>query len=328
MNDFDVITLGEALVDLVPRSRSVPWLFEARPGGAPANVAVGLARLGHRVAHVGRVGADFLGSYVLGAVTDAGVSTQWLQVDPVRPTTVAIVSPRPADESERFVMYRTGGAETALTPDDLPVAAIRKARVLHVGTLSMTTEPSRGATEAAVLVARSCGGVVSVDVNLRPRAWPSLEDMRDAATQLVSSASIIKLSAEELVMLELDPASLVGMYGCLVLVTDGGREATAYGYFGAVSETPPEVEVVDPTGAGDAFVAGFLHSYLNEPTASRAVPAARLPVDVIRKALHVAVKAGSLALGRRGAVEGLPYPEELSAPTVDASVRDLGGWRP
>jgi fructokinase len=323
----EIVAIGEALVDFIPDEAAGEWRYTARPGGAPANVAVGLARLGRRVAFVGRVGADPLGSLVVDALEAAGVDVRWVQRDRRRATTVAVVMP--ATESHtRFLIYRTGAADAALRRSEVPLGAVRGARLVHAGTLSLAAPASRRATLAAVDAARAAGVAVSVDVNLRPVAWRDPGRMSEAARELLARADIAKLTHEELGALGLTPADVLERGPVVVLVTDGEYGAAAHTREGSVSRPALRVPVVDPTGAGDAFMGTFLHVVLEsaeglekagEPrrrTAGSGGPAMSrvrgIPMAVVEEALDAAIWAGAFAVQRVGAMQSLPTAEDIA----------------
>ena len=267
MAEMRVITIGEALIDLVRVADSSGKkggspLFEANPGGAPANVAVGLARLGVPSGFIGRVGNDLFGRLIRDIMSQAGVNTDGLRIDPNKPTTLAVVGLGEGGERE-FLFYRNGTADVALDVGDVSVDYLRRGQVLHFGTVSLATASSRHATLAAVHLARELGLVISLDVNLRQSLWPGLEEARAAVMSAVRLAHVVKASREEVEFLtgqkHPEPASEMLMEGgpggpVLVLVTlgaSGSYYRTAGGHFGPVPGM--SVETVDTTGAGDAF---------------------------------------------------------------------------
>ncbi len=304
-----VVTLGEALVDLVPVG-DTEWTFIARPGGAPANVAVALARLGTSVAFIGRVGRDALGRLVARALGDAGVDLRALQIDEVRHTPLAIVVPA-ARDLDRFLIYRSETADGALELSAEASALVATARVLHLGTISLASERSRAATHAAVETARSHGAIVSLDMNLRPSAWEAPDRMLAEARALLPAAHIVKLTLDELRALSLDTETLLQTGARVVLVTEGAVGATAFTRDGAIRVSAPDVHVVDTTGAGDAFDAAFLHFVL-----STTDPFGR----GVESGLRAAVHAGALAVQTTGAMESLPTLDDLAAALRGATV--------
>ena len=314
-SDPEVITLGETLVDLFLVGLNEHWGVEPRTGGAPGNVASGLAELGHDVASVSRIGADPMGALAVASLRLAGVNTRWIQYDNVRPTTLAVVSP--PDSHGGFTIYLQGSASAHISETDLPFPQIAAARVLHVGSLSMASPISRSATRTAIAYARASGALISLDVNLRPSCWPSAIPMVRAAVELIEFADVVKLTADEASILGHRGGSALHSGTRVVLTTDGGREAhlTVAGH--TVTRTPPHVDVVDPTGAGDAFLAMFLHRLLTDVPRGTALQ--DVPNDFWADALATSVGAGSAAVQRTGASRLLP-----SLASVLAVLDELG----
>jgi fructokinase len=315
----EIVALGETLVDFIPEAEPGTGHYVARPGGAPANVAVGLARLGRRAAFVGRVGIDSLGTLLVASMDAFGVDTAWIQRDKRRPTTVAVVMP-PTDSLVRFLIYGSGTAASALAADEVPLDAIRSARFLHVGTLSMVDPTARRATRLAVETALDAAVPVSLDVNLRASAWPSREAMRRATLEMLERASIVKATPEELAEVGRSADQLTRTGTRILLVTDGERGASVHTSAGTIHLPAPAVPVVDPTGAGDAFMAAFLDGLLTH--AGETVPDAGCwlsdpPPDVLGSVLGRAIRAGAFAVGRVGAMESLPTRQDLdTAPSA------------
>jgi fructokinase len=309
MTEPEVVTLGEALVDLVPAGEAA-WTFIARPGGAPANVAVALARLGSSVAFIGRVGRDPLGHLVAQALAGAGVDLRALQVDEARHTPVAFVL-QTASDLDRFLIYRSETADGALEFNAEAAALVAKARVLHLGTTSLASERSRAATYAALEAARGHDVIVSLDANLRPSAWDAHDHLFAEARSLLPAAHIVKLTLDELRALELTAETILQAGARVVLITEGAAGATASTQAGTIRVPAPDVPLVDATGAGDAFDAAFLHFVL-----SRADPFG----SDIEEGLRAAVYAGALAVQMAGAMESLPTLDELAAALARADM--------
>lgn len=295
------VTVGELLVDFVPRARS-PWVFDARPGGAPANVAAALAQHGRRVGLVTSVGLDALGNYARDALARAGVDLSLVQQDTHRPTPVTVIQPE-ASDGERYVLYRRGATDGALSLDELATNAIASAHILHVGTLSLSTPKSREATLAAIEIAHGHGRVVSVDLNLRRPAWPSTESMVEAACDVAQAADVVKLTRDELRLLEAATGRLPTRKDTIVLVTDAGEPAVLMGRGVQLEIQPPPAAVVDVSGAGDAFMAGFLHGVLPDAQHPNSV---RFDRRSLERALAFAVRCGSAAVESVGAMSTEP----------------------
>ncbi len=306
-NAVDVVCLGEALIDLVAEGHEVPLSdaerFVRAAGGAPANVAVGAARLGASAGFVGKVGADPFGDHLVATLAGAGVDTSHMLQDPGHRTGLAFVSLLAGGERE-FLFYRHPSADQQLQPSELDEAYLANAKVLHFGTLSLAEEPAREATLRAVHVAGAAGVLRSLDVNLRQGAWPTIAAARRAALAAVALAEVVKVSEEELEFLtggtDHKAAAKLLHDALELLVVTRGRAGVAYYLHGASGEVPGfEVAAVDTTGAGDAFVAGMLTGLLE-------TPAALTDPLALESVLRRANACGAIATTRMGAIPALP----------------------
>ena len=313
---MDIITLGELLIDLTQTGvEDGVRRYAAFPGGAPANVAVAAARLGAKAGFIGKVGADAFGGDLRLMLSRENVDTAGLYETKEAPTTMAVVS---VDESgERsFSFYRSPGADTLLTADEV-LDALKAVRtpccMLHVGSLSLTDEPSRGAAMAALRFAGTAGWLVSYDPNYRPSLWASEAEAVKRMTEPMPFVDILKVSDEEMFLLtgtrDLRMGSLeLGSLGPkLVLVTLGSRGA--YYRFGirtgAVEGVP--VEVADTNGAGDSFLGALLARLArrgNEPLKD-------LSQAELEEAVSYANCAAALTCSRPGAIPAMPTSGEL-----------------
>ena len=268
-------------------------------GGAESNVAVGVARLGGEATWLGRVGPDATGAVIAARLTEAGVRTLAVTDEAF---TGLMVRHRRSGEFTHVDYHRAGSAGSRLTPADVPVAEVTAASILHVtGITPALSETARAAVFHAVETARAAGVPVSVDVNYRGKLW-SRFDAAPVLRDLVSRADVVFASPEEAALF-VDPDDVLGGLAGLgpteVVVKDGGRgcDALIAGERHTVAALP--VTVIDPVGAGDAFVAG----YLTERMAG-AAPAARLAT---------AIAAGAFAVTVPGDCEGAPTRAELAA---------------
>ena len=268
----EVITFGETMAAL--RSAGPLRLggsLALSVAGAESNVAIGLARLGHRVAWAGRVGDDEPGALVLRTLRAENVEVGSVVVDPGRPTGLILFERRLGDVT-RVQYYRSGSAGSGLDVADLPVLVPATApAVLHItGITPALSATAARATRAGAERAREAGRLVSFDVNYRARLWSAAEASA-ALRPLAELAGIIFGSAQELALLTGDPASsaaaaadmLLGRGAQAVVVKRGAQGATAYTPGGASSIPAHPVRVVDVVGAGDAFVAGYLSGFLD-----------------------------------------------------------------
>ncbi|WP_405623852.1 sugar kinase [Streptomyces sp. NBC_00076] len=273
--------------------------------GAESNVAIGLARLGHRVQWAGRVGADELGALVLRTLRAEGVGTDHAGTDDTgRPTGLLLTEPR-LGTLTRVSYYRAGSAGSAVSPADVLPALASGARVLHLTGITPALSPAAAeATLAAATTAREAGITVCLDVNYRSRLW-STDRARTALRPLLDHTDLLIASEDELPLaLERSGAGeSEAVHDILaagvdeVVVKRGARGATTFTADGATDSAARQVDAVDLVGAGDAFVAGYLSGLLDGSD--------------VRARLHRAVTTAAFAVATRGDWEGLPTQDEL-----------------
>ncbi|MEO0560742.1 MAG: PfkB family carbohydrate kinase [Chloroflexota bacterium] len=307
-----VVCMGELLIDFVANESGVTVGeasgFEKKPGGAPANVAVAVARLGMSAGFMGQVGTDPFGDYLIGVLQDENVDTSALTQTSEARTMLAFVSL--AAEGERsFMFYRHPSADMLMTADSMRLDVLDEATAFHFGSITMISEPAKSATLAAAKAARDKGLFVSYDPNLRRALWPSDEAAREGMLAGFAYADIVKVSEEELEFLGGDVEALMTDQTKLIVVTAGAMGATAYLRDGSlVGVTGYSVTPVDTTGAGDAFVAGLLVGIL-ENTEDEAY----LDKTVLQDLLMFANACGAQATTGRGAIPSLPTREQVEA---------------
>jgi fructokinase len=268
-----VVVAGETLVDFLP-DRPGPLAdvesFDRRAGGAPANVAVALARLDEPPTFWSRVGDDAFGDFLVETLREAGLDTGYVERDPTAKTSLAFVG-HDSDGERRFSFYRDGTADTRMEPGGLPDAALADVAWVHVGGVTLADEPARSATLDLMRRARDAGAVVSFDPNARPELWT---DANFAATagEALELADVVKATPEDLAALGWtgDPTALAervldaGPHTALLTLGGAGAVAVADAD-SPFADGPTEtshggyaVDVVDTTGAGDAFTAGAI----------------------------------------------------------------------
>ena len=312
---FSVSALGELLIDFTDAGTSAGGqrLFERNPGGAPANVLVALERLGHKTAFLGKVGQDMHGEFLRATLEEQGIDTTGLVTDPDAFTTLAFVALAPNGERE-FSFARKPGADTRITADELARDVIAISRVFHVGSLSLTDEPARSATLAALACAREAGCVLSYDPNYRANLWPSVEAAMDQMRSVVPQMDLMKLSDEECELLtgEKDPeaaaASLLERGPKVVAVTLGAGGAYVRCAEGGAEVAGFPADAVDATGAGDSFWGGFLAAFCE----SGKTPAEVTLADAVSFA-RLGNAVASLCVRKRGAIPAMPTREEAEA---------------
>ncbi len=310
----EAITLGELLVDFVSIDKDVSLAglpsFAGAAGGAPANVAVGLARLGVSAGFVGKIGGDPFGEFLRRVLDGEGVDTGSLRIAPGARTTLAFVATR-SDGQKDICFYRNPGADMLLTADEINRDYLQSARLFHFGSVSLSRSPAREATMHGAMVARDAGLIVSYDPNWRPSLWDDELDAKGHLWEAMPLADVVHCAEEEWEFvtgtsdLETGAHAILSAGPKLVVVTLGERGC----YYdngdsrGAVAGF--RVEVVDPLGAGDAFVAAMLSQLMYAPR-GEALPDARL-----REIMRYANAAGALTCTRRGVIPSLPSAGQL-----------------
>ena len=306
-----VVCFGEALIDRLGPPGGDPAVdrpVDNRLGGAPANVACGLARMGTPVAFAGRLGQDAIGEAFASLFAERGVDTTLLQRDAVRPSRIVLV--RRSLEGERQFQGFAGDEGAGFADQALEPAALPQARWLLIGTLPLATPTSAEALLSALRQARSQGMAVALDVNWRPTFWDPLADpvagpsvaAKTAIRPLLQQAALIKLAREEALWFfnTDDPGAIQQALPQRpdVVITDGAEPVRWQ--LGAdsgqqVAFQPPVV--VDTTGAGDAFTAGLLHRW-----------------DVVpQERIRFAAACGALVCGGAGGIDPQPTQAQVEA---------------
>jgi fructokinase len=310
---FDIVSLGELLVDFTEcgRSPSGMRLFEQNAGGAVTNLLCAAANCGAKTAYIGKVGNDMQGQFLKASLEEAGVDTQGLRMDDGVFTTLAFVALGPSGERE-FSFARKPGADTCLREDELETTLLSHTRIFHIGSLSMTNEPSRSATLKAISLAKKAGALISYDPNYRASLWKNQAEAEAMMQSLIPSADFMKISDEEAYLLTgiADPveasARLAALGVTVVAVTLGGKGALVR--YGTESRFVPgfQAKVVDTTGAGDSFFGGFLFRFL-----SSVHTLSNLTVDAVMDMAAFGNATASLCVEKHGGIPAMPTLEQI-----------------
>lgn len=303
------MSFGEMLIDFVPTVSGVslaeaPGFLKA-PGGAPANVAIAVARLGGNSAFVGKVGDDEFGRMLAGILTENGVTDKGVLFDTGARTALAFVTLR-SDGEREFMFYRNPSADMLLREDELNLELIRKAKVFHYGSISLIVEPCRTAHLKAMKEAKAAGALLSYDPNLRLPLWPSAEKAREQIMSIWDQADVIKVSDNELEFLtesdKIDDATAMSLWHPnlkLLLVTLGDHGCRYYtkNFKGSVEAF--KVKTIDTTGAGDSFVGALLNNVVDDHSIIEDEPR-------LRGVLKFANACGAITTTKKGAIPALP----------------------
>lgn len=310
------LCIGELLIDFVSTTPDVTLAeapgFVKAPGGAPANVAVGLAKLGMDAGFIGKVGTDAFGDFLRETLQQNGVNTDYLIAGEGSRTTLAFVATR-SDGMKDITFYRHPGADIQLSPNEINIDYVQSAELLHYGSVSLSHSPSREATLHAIQSARAGGARLSYDPNLRLMLWESASDAKRWIWEVMPYADVVKISEEEWEFVTGDADSeqsikrILGLGVKLLVVTLGERGCYYTNGFAEGFVDGFIVDVVDTLGAGDAFVAAMLTQLRQYMDLTALVKSQLDPI------MRYANAAGALATQKVGVIPALPTPAEIES---------------
>ena len=310
---IDVVALGELLIDFAAKStdkKGYPTMV-ANPGGAPGNFLAALNAYGRKTAFLGKVGNDAFGHLLLGTLEEAGIETKGIVVDGSVFTTLAFVTLDERGERS-FSFARKPGADTRLCWEEVDTSLIDEAKVFHFGTLSLTDEPARTATQKSVAYAKAKGKLICCDPNLRPPLWPDTESAREQMLWSLRQADVVKISDNEVDFLwSCGPGEgadrLLKEYGVSLAMVTLGPEGCLLKTAAASFRAPaPKVHPVDTTGAGDIFGGSALARLLELEK-----PIAALTEEDLAYIGRYAVTAASLSTEHPGGIPSIPDRETV-----------------
>lgn len=309
---YDVVAMGELLIDFAMNGQSEQGnnCFEACPGGAPCNVLAMLGKLGRKTAFLGKVGEDQFGKLLKETIEEVGVDTTGLRMDQEIPTTLAFVHTFP-DGDRDFSFYRKPGADMMLREEEVDYDVIRQAKIFHFGTLSMTDEPVRSATKKALEVAKEAGCLISLDPNLRPPLWKSLDEAKRMMEYGFRYCDILKISDNEIQFVSGKEDYDEGIrylqetyHIPLIFLTMGKDGSRAYYKGMCVEKTGYRVDTVETTGAGDTFCGSALNGVLERGIDN-------LTEKDLTEILDFANAAAAIVTTKKGAIRSMPEQEEV-----------------
>ena len=309
-----VTSFGELLIDMVSPAPDAALgeatQFLKAPGGAPANVAVGVMRLGIQAAFVGAVGDDPFGHFLRDTVGREGVDVAGVKLSKNR-TTIAFVATK-SDGSKDIAFYRNPGADADFGVRDLP--DLHATSIFHCGSVSLSLEPCRSAQFEAARRVQANGGIVSFDPNWRPSLWDDFDLAHEQIWKMMELADVVKVADEEWKFVTGTDSFEVGAHkireaGPRLVLQTRGPNGAAWEFEGGVGQVPGlVVEAIDTLGAGDAFVAGFLAEIARGGSLE-----AILEKNELDAMLRFANACGALTTQKAGAIPALPTREEVEA---------------
>ena len=309
----DVVALGELLIDFAAKSTDAAGYptMAANPGGAPGNFLAALNAYGKKTAFLGKVGQDAFGRLLLSTLEQAGIETKGIVTDSSVFTTLAFVT---FDEhgDRSFSFARKPGADTQLRWEEIDTRLIDDAKVFHFGTLSLTDEPARTATQKAVAYAKSKGKLVSCDPNLRLPLWPDEDAAKEQILWSLRQADVVKISDNEVEFLwgctpEAGAEKLLEEFGVsLAMVTLGPDGCLLKTKHAAYRAHCPKVHPIDTTGAGDIFGGSAMARLLE-----LAKPPRELTADDLAYIGTFAATAASLSTEHSGGIPSIPNKDAV-----------------
>lgn len=313
MKKYDVTALGELLIDFTENGLSERgnYLMEANPGGAPCNVLAMLSKLGKKTAFIGKVGNDFLGLHLKSVVEEVGIDTQNLMLDDKIHTTLAFVHTHKDGERD-FSFYRDPGADMNLSAEEINEELIAQSKIFHFGSLSLTHDRVKKATEKAVETAKANNCIISFDPNLREPLWESLDMAHERIAYGLSKCDILKISDNEIQWFtgkeDFDDgiAALRKQYDIPMILLSLGKNGSRAYYKDLCAEAIAfdNIMPIEKTGAGDTFCACCLNYVLEHGLDD-------LDEHDLTELLTFANAAAALITTRKGALKVMPEIDEI-----------------
>lgn len=308
---FDIVAVGELLIDFTPVKNEQGAFFKENPGGAPCNMLTMAQKLGSRTAFIGKVGKDQFGIHLGNVLKAQNIDVSGLVYSEEYNTTLAFVH---LDETgdRSFSFYRKGCADVMLEKSEVDYALLDKIRALHFGSLSFTNEPSRSTVLDMVRYAKEGGKLITYDPNYRPALWSSETSAVEGMRLGLEYADIIKVSEEEALLLtgkaDIQEAaqSLYGEGIKLVCVTLGEKGSYYCHKNGQGTVKGYKSKVVDTTGAGDAFFGAAVHQILQ-----RNCGVDQLTVKDLEEIFSFSNAAASLCIENLGGIPSIPSKEDV-----------------
>ncbi|MFS0638656.1 carbohydrate kinase [Mesobacillus foraminis] len=311
-------SIGEVLIDFIPLQKGVPLKdvlsFERAPGGAPANVAAAAAKFGGESSIITKLGKDAFGDFLVEQLKNAGVKTDKILRTAEANTGLAFVSLKEDGERD-FSFYRKPSADLLFKDSEIHPEWFVKGDVLHFCSVDLVESPMKFAHKKAIDAMKKNGGLISFDPNVRLPLWESKEQCRTAILEFLPEAHLIKVSDEELEFITGIKDAEAAIHSLFrgdvraVVYTKGAQGADLYVKGSKFTSKGYSVQVQDTTGAGDAFIGGFLYKLLM----AEAVPEniEEILSQNYREILSFANASGALTTKGKGAISALPTKEQV-----------------
>ncbi|MBD2700893.1 sugar kinase [Spirosoma sp. BT702] len=269
---YALLSVGELLADFIGHHVSTSLLdtqdFRRYQGGSPANMATNMARLGHQCALIACVGHDSIGRYLTREIAESGVDTQYITADLLEPTTIVVVSR--TSTTPDFVAYRH--ADSLIDPEQLPDSLLAKTQLFHTTCFALSRQPAQNTIVEAAQRAKALGCQVTIDANYAPSIWPDRDEAWRVLRGYLAAGAMVKISLDDVERLYGKPQETKQVLadfhqmGATIICLTLGSEGSLVSYDGGAKQSRipgKKIDVVDVTGAGDAYWAGFLTAYLD-----------------------------------------------------------------
>ena len=313
-----IVCFGEALIDFLNAGQQQDGAlmlnqFTQYPGGAPANAAVAIAKLGGNARFVGQVGRDNFGDFLINSLKLYHVDTRFtLQHETAKTALAFVFLDKNGDRS--FLFHRVNSADMLLESSQIQDCWFEGAGIFHFCSNTLTETPIAEVTRLAIQKAKAQGAIISFDVNLRHTLWPTGHADINVVNELLPNCGLVKFSRDELAYLcagdsEKYIAQLLSREVELVLITDGAKSVHYYTANSRGCIDVPVTSVVDTTAGGDCFIGGVLFVLSQLPSFSNTINNEQL----LRKILSFAIHCGAIAVSRPGAFPAMPVMAEVSA---------------
>ena len=307
-----VLCIGEMLIDFMPSAHGVDLkdvpAFARAAGGAPANVAAAVSKLGGNSAIVTKLGADPFGDYLVSILEHEGVETDKVLRTAVANTALAFVSLKSNGERD-FSFYRNPSADMLLEASEIKAEWLSPQTILHFCSVGLIEAPIKYAHLKAIEYAHVNQSLISFDLNVRLPLWPNASACRKALMDFIPKAHIIKLSDEELAFLtgssDIEAAKSCFFDGAckLLILTKGGEGAEIITKNATYCVEGIKTEVVDTTGAGDSFIGSFLYQLAHDGISIETLD--HLSDAWIQTALEFSNAYASVTTEKKGAIDSM-----------------------
>jgi len=317
---FDVLAIGEMLIDFTPTERGVSLGqvpgFNKAPGGAPANVAVGVAKLGGRAAFLGKFGQDPFGDFLIDTLKHYHVNTDGCLQTKEAKTGLAFIANAENGEHE-FFFYRDPSADMLLRKEDVLEELVKQSRIVHVGSVTQLLDDAHEATLHALELAAKHGAIRSFDINFRLGIWRGREEEgKRKVLETIKHCDVLKASEWEMEFVtgttdvEEGARRLFEMGPKIVFVTLG-EKGVYYKTAHHARRVPTfRVTPIDVTGAGDGFTAGFLRQ-LADRVQGRTLDYSLSIMEEVDEMARYGTAVGALTVTQSGAIPALPTKEAV-----------------